>query len=54
MMRQDTHLGGEGSDIERKHESTPSPSKQPPTGSKKSVSRGEVGFKNLAMNLYII
>lgn len=47
MSLQDIHLGGAESDIERKPESTPLSNKQPPSGSKKSGSKGEVGFKNL-------
>ncbi|XP_057426982.1 rho GTPase-activating protein REN1-like isoform X2 [Lotus japonicus] len=40
-ITKDIHLGGAVSDIERKPESTPLSNKQPPSGSKKSGSKGD-------------
>lgn len=51
MAQQDTHIGGAENDFERKPDSTPLPNKHPPTSSKRSGTKGEVCFTNLAMNL---
>ena len=51
MAQQDTHIGGAENDFERKPDSPPLPNKHPPTSSKRSDTKGEVCFTNLAMNL---
>lgn len=52
FAQQDTHFSGAENLSERKPESTPLPNKNPPI-SKKSRTRGEVSFINLAVNLDI-
>uniref|UniRef100_K7KU56 Rho-GAP domain-containing protein n=1 Tax=Glycine max TaxID=3847 RepID=K7KU56_SOYBN len=42
-ISKDTNIGGAENDIERKPESTPLPNKHPPTSSKRSGTKGEVG-----------
>ncbi|TKY74464.1 Rho GTPase-activating protein REN1 [Spatholobus suberectus] len=51
MAKQDTHIAGAENDIERKPESTPLPNKHPPTSSKKSGTKGEVGRSQIANEL---
>ncbi|KAG4392199.1 hypothetical protein AAZX31_04G089400 [Glycine max] len=43
MAQQDTHIGGAENDFERKPDSPPLPNKHPPTSSKRSGTKGEVG-----------